>query len=431
MKYPTPNRTSAPPTSLPSRLTLPHYQTHQGANSIKLYTMAAGDSPVVRLSVVFHGGSSHQNHPFVASSTINMLSEGTQKYTSGEISEILDFYGIFYDTSIDRDYSIVTINALEKFLPKALELLEELIIRPVFDERELNIYKTKRKGQLKIEREKSAYLARELFSKSLFGENHPYGTIYESSEYDTLTVEHLKEFFAQNYCAQRAFAVCSGCISESSSKAILSVLEKLPMGTPQVQTTHIDLLSTPRAHIERERALQSSIRIGLPLFKKGDPLYDQMQVVAMILGGYFGSRLVQNLRETKGYTYGIYAAMVSMERLGYFAIATDVTAEYTEDAIEEIFSEIERLGREPISEQELEVVRSMIIGEVMRILDGPFGVADILIDNIQAGVSRDYLENFLELVRSITPECISELTSKYLPREKMVVVTVGAKGDSL
>ncbi len=431
MKHSTPNRNAAPSVSLPEKLSLPHYQTFSGANSVKLYSMQAGESPVVRLSVVFHGGSSHQSHPFAASSTINMLSEGTQKYSSAEISEILDFYGIFYDTSIDRDYSIVTINALEKFLPKALELLEELIIRPIFDERELEIYKSKRKEQLKIEREKSAYLARELFSKSLFGKHHPYGTISEGSQYDTLTTKHLKEFFTENYCAQRAFAVCSGSISESSSKAILSTLEKLPQGSPQVEVPNPELETTLRAHIEREGALQSSIRIGLPLFKKGDPLYDQMQVVAMILGGYFGSRLVQNLRETKGYTYGIYAAMVSMERLGYFAIATDVTAEHTEDAIEEIFYEIERLGREPITEQELEVVRSMIVGEVMRILDGPFGVADILIDNIQAGVDKEYLENFLDLVRNITPERISELTCKYLPREKMVVVTVGASGSDL
>ncbi|MFI3295927.1 MAG: pitrilysin family protein [Rikenellaceae bacterium] len=422
------DRQQMPPTQLPESLTLPSHTLYTTDNGVELYALSSGDNPVIRLSVVFRSGSRHQIHPFTASATLNMLSEGTARLTSAEISQTLDFYGIFYDTSIDRDFSIVTINVLEKFLPEALDLLEQLLIYPSFSEKELDIYKSKRSEQLKVEREKPAYLARELFSKTLFGENHPYGLISDVSSYETLTTSHIKDYFATHFTAQNSFAVCSGKLSDESISSIKELLSKLPLQSkPKIDNPVPPVKNSPRAHIEREDALQTSIRIGLPLFTKGDPRYEQMQVVAMVLGGYFGSRLVRNLREEHGYTYGIYAAMVSMQHVGYFAIATDVTAQYTGDAIEQIFYEIERLHTELISHEELTVVKNMIVGEVMRIIDGPFGIADVVIDNIESSMDPAYLDQFLQTVREITPQTIKELATEHLRRENLTLVTIGSE----
>lgn len=422
------NRAITPPTILPTHLELPPCELLTTTNGVKLYAMDAGQSAVVRLSIVFHCGSRHQTHPFTASATLNMLSEGTRNLSSSQIAEQLDFYGIFYDTSIDRDFSIVTVNCLSKFLPETLALLEECLLHPTFPASELEIYKTKRREQLRIEREKPSYLAREQFSRSLFGASHPYGYTASDEEYQSLTNAHLTDFYSRYFVAENCFAVASGKLPVAVVSQIATLLTKIPHSTTALPMVEIPVpISEPTAHIHRDDALQTSIRIGKLLFTKGHPDFNGMQVVATILGGYFGSRLVANLREERGYTYGIYAAMVALEKTGYIAIATDVTAESTEDSLIQIFAEIKRLQTELVPANELEIVKNMIAGEMMRILDGPFGVADVVIENIQSQMDPAYLNTFLQEVRNITPERIQALAVQYLNTESFTTVTVGSK----
>jgi predicted Zn-dependent peptidase len=150
-----------------------------------------------------------------------------------------------------------------------------------------------------------------------------------------------------------------------------------------------------------------------------------MQVVATILGGYFGSRLMQNLREEHGYTYGVMAAMVNFEREGYLAIATQVTRDHTDDALREIYFEIERLRTELVPEEELQMAKNMMIGEILRILDGPFGIADVTIENIMCGFDNSSTERNVEIINAITAEDIQRLAEQYLRREDLVEVVVG------
>jgi len=152
-----------------------------------------------------------------------------------------------------------------------------------------------------------------------------------------------------------------------------------------------------------------------------------MQVVATALGGYFGSRLMQNLREEHGYTYGVVSAMVNFEREGYFAIAAQVGADVTQEALREIYAEIERLGAEPMPEAELELVKNMMTGEMMRILDGPFGIADVTIENILCGCDNTVIGSNIRRIREMTPAGVQQLARKYLRREDLVTVVAGAE----
>ena len=167
------------------------------------------------------------------------------------------------------------------------------------------------------------------------------------------------------------------------------------------------------------------MRVGRLLFPRTHPDFVGMQVVAAILGGYFGSRLMQNLREEHGYTYGVMAAMVNFEQEGYLAIATQVAREKREEAIREIYFEIERLRHELISEEELQMVKNVMIGEILRILDGPFGIADVTIENIMCGMDNSATEQSVQRIFSITPEEIKHLAEKYLKRDDLVVVVAG------
>lgn len=423
------DRTHQPEIYLPQALDIPKAESVTLSNSMPLYRIVAGEEPVLRLTIVVGAGTRHQGQPFVASALLNMLSEGTALYSSSEIATILDTYGIYYDTSIDRDYAMVTINCLEKFLDQALDILSQVMTSPSFDEQELKTYCLKRKEQLKAEREKPSYIARELFSESLFGPEHPYGKVSHEDQYDFLTQDALREFFGKYYVAGNMFAVTSGMVSDESLCKIERVLSQIPVAE-MVQDGGVEQAHSVTGEVfqPREGAMQSSIRIGKRLFTKDHPDFNAMQVVAMVLGGYFSSRIVANLREEKGYTYGAYAAMMNLQWDGYIAIATDVDAQATDDACLEIFKEIELLRTTLVPDEELRMVKNIISGEIMRILDGPFGVADITIEGVQIGcLDNSYLSDFIEEVRTITSEKIRELADKYLDPSTFTTIIVGAK----
>lgn len=410
------------PISLPR---VPHYEVTKAANGTPLYTLHNSTQGVVRVSFVFRAGTSYQTVPFSASTVVNTLSEGTQNLSGEQIAEGLDFVGSYYDANIDRDWSVVTFCSLGKFIDPTLDIAEEVILRPRFPEREIASYCAKRKEQLHIQRSKPEQLSRELFGKSLFGENHPYGITSSEEAYDDITPELLREFYQAHYNAANAFAVISGDFGPEVEERVKAILAALPEGE-EASREIPPLESVPFAKESLEGAVQSSVKIGIPLFSRSHPDFIPLQVLATAMGGYFGSRLMQNLREEHGYTYGAYAAMINLDQSGYFVMSAEVAAEHTDEAIAEFFNELERIASEPIGEEELEIVRKIIVGDVMRIFDGPFGAADVTIENIQNGERNDYTEHFMERVRTITPAELLAVAERHLQKNRCTVTIIGA-----
>ncbi len=409
---------------IPRSVEMPRALLSTTSNGVKIYRLESNDFEVVRFTFVFHAGTSMQHKPLAASATANMLGEGSEQLTAQQIAETFDFYGSYFDVNIDRDYTYISFCSLLKFFEPTAEVAEEILLRPTFPEREFEIYRNKRKQSLKIERQKIDVQSRELFAQTLFGGEHPYGASASEELYDELTTADLRELFAKLYTAENCFVVCSGHITPEVLRKIESIASALPAGKshtpefPEPKTTHY-------AERNIDSALQSSLRIGRLLFGRSHPDFVGMQVVAAILGGYFGSRLMQNLREEHGYTYGVMAAMVNFDKEGYLAIATQVAREHRDDALGEIFYEIERLRQETIDEDELQMVKNVMIGEILRILDGPFGIADVTIENIMCGMDNSATQQSVEHIFAITPRDIQRLAEKYLKREDLVVAVVG------
>lgn len=409
---------------IPNGVEMPSTECRTTKNGVKIYTLKSDDFEVVRFSFIFRAGTSMQNKPFTASATVNMLSEGSLNMTGQEIAERLDFYGSNYDANIDRDYTYISFVSLSKFFHETGDVAREVILCPAFKDKELATYCSKRKQGLTIERQKIDVQSREIFGKALFGEHHPYGISSDENEYDSITRDDLVALYNRLYTAKNCFVVCSGRVTEEVLSTVEDIVNALPIGEscdvkfPDTKTTH---------HLFKEdvSSLLSSIRIGRLLFPRRHPDFIGMQVVATALGGYFGSRLMQNLREEHGYTYGVMAAMVNFEREGYLAIATQVAREHRDDALREIHYEIERLRNEPMSEDELQMVKNMMIGEILRILDGPFGIADVTIENIMCGYDNHATEQSIETILAITPEDVQQLAHKYLKRDDLVEVVVG------
>ena len=414
-----------PPLTIPATIEVPEAAKHTAANGTPIYAINCPEYEVVRVSFVFHAGSTTQRHPFTASATANMLAEGSRNMTSQQIAEKLDYYGSYFDINIDRDYSYITFCALSKFITQTAEVIEEVILHPTFPEAEVATYRDKRRQQLAIERRKVETIARENFAHAIFGEKHPYGVSYPESAYDTLCREHIEEHYRSRYSAENCIVVCSGAISDEVLQRITDIASQIPSSNALSTVEFPPYDTRYNVRVQHDGAMQSSIRMGRLLFPRSHEEFVPMQVLSTLLGGYFGSRLMQNLREQNGYTYGVYSAMVNFQQTGYLAIATQVGTEVTEDALQQIAAEIDRLRTKRVSEQELSLVKNIMAGEIMRILDGPFGIADVTTENILCGFDNRQIEANLSRIRNTTPDEILSLAQRYLAPEDIVTVVAG------
>jgi predicted Zn-dependent peptidase len=416
------NRPSIRPTT---HIDVPSAPSRTLPNGVKLYVVECSEQEVVRFSFVFRAGSASQSVPFSASASANLMSEGTARHSALEIAELLDFHGSNFEVAMDRDWAVLNFVSLSKFFPQTLSVAREMLLEPSFADDEVAIYREKRKQRLALERSKVGMRARELFARALFGGAHPYGLFHDEALYDSLTREQIVDFWRRHYVAENCFVVCSGRVGDDEIAALSALAGDIPSGGAVSEPLFPAPESSPRVFAPHDGAVQSAIRMGTLLFPRTHPDFAAMQVLTTVLGGYFGSRLVHNLREERGYTYGVFATMVNLQHAGYMAVATEVAAAATDDSIAQIKHEIERLRREMVPADELEMVKNIMTGEVMRILDGPIGIADVTIENVCNGVDNRYNSQWLSEIRSVTPERLQALAVKYLDPEKLTTVVVG------
>lgn len=398
-------------------------------NNVPVYHINAGTQDLVKIELLFPAGMWHQPSPLVGSAASTMLNEGTSKRSAKEISEMVDYYGAFLHTEITHDFAAVGVHSLNKHLPSVLSIIEEIISDSVFRKEEWDIYIKNKQQSFIVNNKKVSFVSRKKFAELLFGNDHPYGHNVNEDDFDKLKREDAYNFYKQNYSAKDAIIVASGNVTDST----LQLIEKhfgciaSPLTSPLLEERGKRGEAGGQHYIEQKDALQSAIRIGKMLFTKPHADYPAMQVVNTIFGGYFGSRLMANIREDKGYTYGIGSAVVSFSHAGYFTISTEVGAEVTKDAVKEIYFELHKLQTEKVSESELSLVRNYMLGTFLRSIDGPFALADRFKGIHFSGLGYDYYDRYIETIRTITPEQILALSNKYLKKEEMIELVVGKK----
>jgi len=401
-------------------------------NGIPVYHINAGTQDLVKIELLFPAGMWQQSSPLVGSAANAMLNEGTSKHSSKEIAETMDYYGAFLHTEITHDFAVVGIHSLNKHLSSVLPMVEEIVTDSLFPKSEWDIYLQNKKQSFIVNNNKVSFVSRKKFAELLFGNDHPYGHNVMESDFDKLNRDEAHDFYKQSYTASDTIIVASGNVTDATLKLIEKHFGSMNRSSA---IRHVSLkenngqqaTNNGQHYIEKKDAVQSAIRMGKMLFKKSHSDYCAMLVVNTIFGGYFGSRLMANIREDKGYTYGIGSALVSFTNAGYFTISTEVGAEVTNDAVKEIYLELEKLQTEKVSESELALVRNYMLGTFLRSVDGPFALADRFKGIHFAGVGYEYYENFIETVRTITPEKIMELANKYLKKDEMIELVVGKK----
>jgi predicted Zn-dependent peptidase len=308
-----------------------------------------------------------------------------------------------------------------------LPLLSEIVKKPVFPENEYSILAGKQRQMLEVNRQKVSFLARTHFNSIVFGENHPYGKYLEPDDIGDVVFTDLINFHKSQYHSGNCTIVIAGRIKPELIKAIETHFGGSDWSGITTQRQElISAGSVQKNHfIEKKGAMQSAIRIGGLMFKRSHPDFAGMKVLNAILGGYFGSRLMNNLREDKGYTYGIGSSVVPLHDGGYFVISGEVGADVTKAALAEIKAELIRLCDEQVSESELSLVRSYLSGEMLRAVDGPFAQAEMYRELIEDGLDISHFENLIHTVQHITAQQLQNLAIRYLNPEDLFYLVVG------
>jgi zinc protease len=425
------NRSIAPAFKAITEIQIPEAETHQFPNGIPVYYINSGSQELVKIEFIFKAGMYFQNKALIASSANNLIESGSSHYNAQQISERIDFYGGFLELETGQDYASVTLYTLNKYANETLAVVNDILKTATFPKDEFDIYINNKKQKHLINSQKVSVLARRKFNTLLFGEKHPYGVEVYDSDFSSINIEQVKNFFGNHYHSRNCTIIISGKIQNSLLKELENLFGNDAWGNSDelVLDTHFSLnTTTTNLHlIEKKDAIQSAIRIGRVLFNKKHPDYYHFQVLNTVLGGYFGSRLMANIREDKGYTYGIGSGLASLRHSGYFYISTEVGADVTNDAIKEIYSEIKILRENLIDEQELLTVKNYILGQFLRSVDGPFALADKFKNIWMFDLGYEYYHRYFDAVNSVTPAQLRDIANAYLQEQDLIECVAGKR----
>jgi len=424
------NRKQAPEFKTIENIAFQHAQNFTLYNGIQIYTIDAGSQDLTRIEFIFKAGMYYQDAPLIASAASALIENGTAKYSANQISDSIDFYGSFFETSVSQDYSSLALFSLNKHLESTLVFVEELIKNANYPQDEIDTYLINKKQKFLVNSQKVDMLARRIYSELLFGKTHPYGLEVKAEDFDKTTRNSIANFYKSHYTYNNCTIIVSGKLPANLQAVLNNHFGKEKWGS----AANIEKVYTPTQttsqnihYVEKPDAVQSAIRMGRKLFNKTHPDYFNFQVLNTILGGYFGSRLMANIREDKGYTYGIGSGLSSLVHDGYFFISTEVGSDVTKDALKEIYKEIDIMQNDLVSEEELETVKNYILGQFLRSVEGPFSLADKFRGVWEFGLDYSYYDNYFNAVKSVNSQQIRDLAGKYLQKTDLIELVVGKK----
>lgn len=404
-------------------------QKHAMPNGNVVYYFPNESLEIVKLDITIEAGSARQEYKCQAHAASRLFGEATEQHTAEQMAEYIDFRGIVVEKSADVCSNSVSLYFLRKYANDVLQMVNEMFGSPVVTPKLFDIYRSTRRQQLLENFQKTSYVARNTFYRMLYGPDHPIGAFATPEEVDMLPMDVVNSFIRKHYRIDDAHIVISGAVDDELLKQMDVWLGQSKRSqTPPIEPANMELTeykpTTYYRHCPMPTSVQSTVRIGRILPYSWDSReYAQFMVLNTVLGGYFGSRLMSNLREEKGYTYGIYSTTQIYRDSIVFYITADVAAEATNDAVTEIFNEIERLRNETVGDEELELVRNFMTGDLIRTVDGVFEISERYRQMYSAWVDESFTQTLVEAIANTTPQQLKDVAMEAL--DQLALVTAG------
>lgn len=396
-------------------------------NNVPVYAINAPEQEVLLIEWLFFAGNCYEEKNIVAASSNYLLRNGTRNKTAYEINEHFEFYGAYVNRHSQHETASLTLHSLSRHLPELLPVVAELLTDSIYPEEELDIYKQNQKQRLEVNLKKCDFVANRLIDENLYGFTHPYGRYTATADYDNLQRNNLVRFYDNFYLNGKCALFIAGNLPADIDKLLNKYFGSLVLN--QHDLLPINYKRNPSAEkthnlINDKDGVQSAIRIARPFPNRHHPDFIKVQVLNNILGGYFGSRLMSNIREDKGYTYGIHSYLENHIHESAWMISTEAGRAVAEATVSEIFKEMERLRNEVVGEAELNLVRNYMIGSILGDIDGPFQIIARWKNYILNNLNADYFNNSISTIKKITALELQELANKYLQPEDFYQLSV-------
>lgn len=413
------NRNEPPPIkdAVEFDLQLKPYQKFNLDNGVPVYAIDAGAEEVLQAELIFYAGNWFEQQKSVAAATNYLLKNGTSQKTAFEINEEFEYYGAYCSRSCYNETSVISLSSLSKHLPAILPVVREMITDSVFTEQELDIYKQNSKQRIKVNLKKCDFVANRLIDAYLYGEQHPYGKYTDPDDLDALNNQLLKDFYKQYYLNGQCIIFVSGKLPANIEAQLNNAFGNLPIGAFTGNLSGIAQVpaAEKKYRIQNDAdGVQGAIRIARPFPNRHDPDFMKVSVLNTLFGGFFGSRLMSNIREDKGYTYGIHSYIQNHIHSTAWMISTEAGKDVCEAAIEEVYKEMKLLRDDLVDEEELLLVRNYLIGTILGDLDGPFQIMGRWKNLILNNLDENYFYRSIETIKNISAEELRELAKKYL-----------------
>ena len=407
-------------------LHLKPYQNFTLRNGVEVYTIEAGAEDVLSLEWVYYAGNWYEDHNLVAATTNLLLKNGTSGKTAFQLNEHFEYFGSYLNRSCYSETATLTLHCLTRHVQELLPVVKEILTDSVFPEEELQIARQNMKQRLKVNLKKSDFVAGRLIDVYLYGEEHPYGRFSREEDFDAITREQLLDFYRNYYQHGKLVLFAAGRLPANLESLLNEHFGDLPNKLIGEKTYAVNKSPEKKFRVSNDpNGVQGSIRMARPFISRHHPDYTKTQVLNTLLGGFFGSRLMDNIREDKGYTYGIHSYFQNHLHDTSWMISTEAGKDVCEAAITEIYKEMKILCSVPVEEEELLLVKNYLIGTVLGDLDGPFHIIARWKNIILNKLEHDYFDRSVQTIKSITSGEIQELANKYLvPGEFYELVVV-------
>ncbi|MDA3868170.1 MAG: pitrilysin family protein [Salinivirgaceae bacterium] len=380
---------------------------------------------VLKINIIFYAGGKYAM-PHIAKLANVLPAEGSVALPGSLLANELDKYGAYFFQSVNNDFASMTIICQKQYLENVLPLFFDAVMSP---EMNPSVFQTKCKRS--YNRSVEAYMQNGTLSDErllplVFGSEHPYSRVIKPEHYQNVPLDDVKQFHQQYYSLSNAFLMVVGHIDDEVKSTVSTIANKYSKsGTVQKQAPFTkNPMPGSTVKLSNPYSQQANVSMGQATITKGNEDYIPLKITTTLLGGFFGSRLMQNVREKSGYTYGIYATLMAYENIGMLKISSDVKGDKANEVDKQIKENIEDLQRNKVGTEELQRLKNYLNGELLSSFDGLFARDSSFIATHFYGLKLDYFIRFLDTVNAITPEKINEMANRYFALDDWSTVIV-------
>ena len=386
--------------------------------------------PMVTINMAIKAGSTAEpeDKPGLASITASLLMQGTKRRTANRISNEIDFVGGSLSVSGGDDFASAGLRVLKKDIRTGLDLLSDVLMNPVFDQKEIDRKVKEILAEIQRQKEEPNVVAGEAFDRAVFGKN-AYGRTNEdvAAYLPKLTRQDILAFYSARYNPKNAIIAVVGDVTEKEIVALLKEYFKAWKGKEQALPAPVappEITKNSVIKIDRN-ITQANINMGHLGISRENPDYYAVMIMNYILGGGgFSSRLMDNIRDNKGLAYDVHSMFSAQKEPGAFTVGIQTKNESANEVIAEVFKEINRIRTEPVSERELADAKAYLTGSFPLRMDTYAKIAGMLSSIEIYNLGLDYPQKYPGLINSVTKEDILRAAKKYLHPDKMAIVVV-------